>query len=99
VIGGAFEVVEMDPNRLLRWVIAGCAVAVVAVAIAIPTALVPNPFYERMTSPPWWSYPVWVATAVLTGLLIASYIRRPSPSPSPRWRSAAARRRCRRCGR
>ncbi|MHA3021622.1 hypothetical protein ACXPWS_15355 [Mycobacterium sp. BMJ-28] len=73
----------MARQRWLWWVIAGVAAAVVAGAIAVPTALVPNSFYGRMTAPPWRDYPVWALTAVLTGVLIASYVRRPALSHSP----------------
>lgn len=52
------------------------AVAVVtAVLTGVPTDLVPNSFYRRMTPILWWNYPVWAATAVLTGLVFATYVR------------------------
>lgn len=67
--------------------VAGGATVVVGLVIAIPTALIPNALYQRMTAAPWWSYPVWVLTAALTGLLIASYLwppaRLPRSSPAP----------------
>ena len=58
-----------------RWL----AAAVVAVAVALvtgtPTDLVPTSLYTRMTPIPWWSWPIWVATAALAGLLAASFVR------------------------
>lgn len=57
--------------------------AAAAAAVAIPSAVVSNPFFVRMTPVPWWSYAVWVATAVLSGLLLATYVRRAPVEPAP----------------
>jgi len=32
---------------------------------------------------PWWSYAVWVVTAVLSGLLLATFVRRAPVEPAP----------------
>jgi len=61
------------PGR--RWVVAVLAAVAVALVTGIPTDLVPTSLYQRMTPIPWWSWPLWVATAVLAGLLAASYVR------------------------
>ena len=53
------------------------ATAVLAVAVGVPTGVVPTPLYTRMTPVLWWNYPVWATTAVLGGLVVATYIRRP----------------------
>ncbi|MCB0934747.1 MAG: hypothetical protein KDB55_01870 [Mycobacterium sp.] len=71
-----------------QWLAAVAAGVVVAAVVGVPSALVPNPWYVRMTPPPGWSYAAWVSSAVLTGLLAATYVPRrglPSrvPSPSP----------------
>lgn len=63
-----------------QWLAAAVSAVVVALIIGVPTGLVTTPFYSRMTPVPWWSYVVWVSTAVLSGLLMATYLRRP-------WRS------------
>lgn len=60
------------------WRARRCSVAVatsivLAVGIGIVTDLIPNPIFVRMIPAPWWSYPVWAASAVLSGLLIATY--------------------------
>jgi hypothetical protein len=53
-------------------------------AVGVPSALVANPLFSRMTPTPWWSYGVWVLTAAVSGLLAATYVRRPSAvSSSP----------------
>jgi hypothetical protein len=55
-------------------VAAGVGVAV-ALATGIPTDVVPNPLYVRMTPVVWWSYPVWAVAAILAGLVAATYVR------------------------
>lgn len=44
------------------------------IALGIPTVLIPNGLFSREIEPTWWSYPVWVSTALLGGLLIAASI-------------------------
>lgn len=57
-----------------RWVVAASAAIVVGLAIGLPTDVIPNPVFGRPIDVTWWSYPVLVATAVLAGLLIATYV-------------------------
>lgn len=65
-------------------VVAVAAAALVALAVGIPSALVANPIFVRMTPAPWWSYAVWALTAVLSGVLAATYVGRPAAvSSSP----------------
>lgn len=77
--------------RLLRtltarqWLVAAVGAAVVGLVTGLPTDVVPNPLYQRMTPVLWWDYPVWAATAVLAGLVTATYVR-----AVPVERSAAA---------
>jgi len=69
----------------LQWLVALLGAAAVAVAMGIPSALIANPFFVRMIPAPWWSYAVWLATAALSGVLLATYVRRPAtlpPSPA-----------------
>ncbi|MFP4635938.1 MAG: hypothetical protein ACLFRD_08755 [Nitriliruptoraceae bacterium] len=49
--------------------------AAVALAIGLPTVMIPNPIFSRMIPVQWWNYPVWIATAALSGLLLATYVR------------------------
>jgi hypothetical protein len=68
----------------LRLAVAVAAAAVVAVAVGVPSALLANPFFVRMTPVPWWSYAVWALTALLSGVLAASYVnRRATVSAAP----------------
>lgn len=43
--------------------------------IGLPTDVIPNPVFGRPVPVTWWSYPVLVLTAVLGGLLAATYVR------------------------
>ena len=60
---------------LRRRLAAVVGAVVSAAAIGVPTALLPNSVFTRMTAVTWWSWPVWVATAVLGGLVAATYVR------------------------
>jgi len=51
-----------------RWLAAIATAAVLAILIGIPTGVVANPLYHRMTPTTWWDYPVWALSAVLVGL-------------------------------
>lgn len=46
----------------------------VALAMGIPTDLINTPLFTRDVPPTWWSYPVWIVTSILSGLLIATYL-------------------------
>lgn len=63
------------PRR--RWGAAVAAGLVTAVAIGVPTDVIPNPVFGRPVPVTWWSPPVLVLTAVLSGLLFATYVREP----------------------
>ncbi|MGC2977314.1 hypothetical protein ACPUD8_16560 [Brevibacterium sp. FAM 25378] len=56
---------------------ASAAAAGSAVVIGLATVLIPNSLFARDVPPVWWDYPVWILTAVLLGVLIASYVRSP----------------------
>jgi len=61
-----------------QWMVAAAGAVAVSLVVGVPTGVVPTPFYTRMTPVPWWSYGVWVATATMSGLLIVTYMRRPT---------------------
>jgi hypothetical protein len=73
IMGNTWAVVSHWPAR--RWVIAALSGFAVAVLVAVPTAVIPNPVFGRAIAVTWWSYPVVVVTAVLSGLLVATYVR------------------------
>lgn len=59
-------------------VAAGATVAV-ALAIGIPTVLIPNPVFGREIAVEPWSYPAWIVTSLLAGVLAATYVRASGP--------------------
>lgn len=62
----------------MRWrrFVTGFLIGFVGMAAVggLPTDLVPNPWFTRMTPPQWFAYPVWLTGATLAGLLVASYL-------------------------
>lgn len=66
-----------------RWGAALLGGLVTAVAVGIPTDVIPNPVFGRPVDVTWWSSPVLVVTAVLGGLLIATYVREPGDADAP----------------
>lgn len=61
-----------------RWTAAAIATVLVFVAIGVPTDVIANPWFGRPVEVTWWSYPVLGVTAVLAGLLAATYVREPT---------------------
>ncbi len=49
--------------------------AATALLIGLPTDVVPNPVFGRAVPVTWWSYPTLALVAVLSGLLLATYVR------------------------
>jgi len=66
-----------------QWATAVVAGLLVTIAVGVPSDVIPNPVFGRPVEVTWWSYPVLVATAVLGGLLAATYVRRPDGTDSP----------------
>lgn len=66
-----------------RWLAAAVGALVTALAVGLPTDVIPNPVFGRPVDVTWWSYPVLVVTAVLGGLLIATYVREPDLIDDP----------------
>ena len=58
-----------------RWLAAVVGAAFTAAVVGLPTALLPSSLFTRMTPVTWWSWPVWSATALLGGLVAATYVR------------------------
>lgn len=63
-----------------RWVAVAVGAVTTGLVVGIPTDVVPTPWFTRMTPVLWWNYPTWVATAVLAGLTLATYVRSPDPN-------------------
>ncbi len=58
-----------------RWLAAGGVAIATFLLIGVPTAVIPNPVFGRSVEVTPWSTPVLLVTAVLTGLLFATYVR------------------------
>ena len=54
-----------------------------ALLVGLPTDVIPNPVFGRPVPVTWWSYPTLVVTALLGGLLLATYLRTGNAEPAP----------------
>lgn len=61
-----------------RWVVAGVSAVLTVLVVGVPTVLIPNPWFGRAVPPTWWAWPVVALTAVLSGLVTATYVGSPS---------------------
>lgn len=61
------------PGR--RWLAAILGAAGTALVIGVPTGIIRTPFFGRMVPVQWWNYSVWAVTALLSGLIFATYVR------------------------
>jgi hypothetical protein len=60
-----------------RWLAAAAGTAGAGLLLGLPTAIIPNPVFGRQIEAPAWSYLAFAVTAVLSGLLLATYVREP----------------------
>jgi hypothetical protein len=74
------------------WLVAALGTAAALLLLGIPTAVIPNPFFIRMTPTEGFNHVVWVVSAPLIGLLIATYVRPPlHPAAHPQAEPGAGR--------
>ncbi|MFI0504436.1 hypothetical protein ACH3WN_16610 [Streptomyces albogriseolus] len=66
-----------------QWAAATAGAALTTVLVGVPTAVVPSSLFSRSVPVQWWNYPVLAATAVLAGLVLATFVRRPRGSRAP----------------
>ena len=59
------------------WLVAALGTVGSLVLLGVPTAVIPNPFFIRMTPTETFNVIVWLASAPLVGLLLATYVRPP----------------------
>lgn len=57
-----------------RWRAAALGAVAAFLLLGLPTDLVPNPLFARQIVAPGWTLPVLVVSALLSGLLLASYV-------------------------
>ena len=67
------------PRR--RWLVATGTALATYLLIALPTDLIPNPVFGREIAPTVWSYWALAASAVLSGLVTATYVATPDAEP------------------
>ncbi|MCA0336647.1 MAG: hypothetical protein LCH66_07220 [Actinobacteria bacterium] len=60
-----------------RWVAAALGAIGSGLLIALVTAMIDNPVFGRAVPTTWWAWPVLAISSVLSGLLLASYVRDP----------------------
>lgn len=60
------------------WLVAALATVGSLLVLGVPTAVVPNPFFIRMTPTETFNVVVWLTSAPLIGLLVATYVRAPA---------------------
>ncbi|MYQ54801.1 hypothetical protein GT018_26250 [Streptomyces sp. SID4912] len=65
-----------------QWTAAAAFAVATAVVVGVPTAVVPTPFFGREVPVQWWNYPALALTALLSGLVLATYLRPGPPAAS-----------------
>lgn len=60
-----------------RWATVLATTAFTVLFIAIPTDLIDTPFFARQVPPTAWAWPVLVVSAILAGLVTATYVAYP----------------------
>ena len=66
---------------LRQWGVAALGTAATLLLLGLPAVLIPNGLFAREIEPTWWSYPVWIATSILSGLVMATYVRGAAEDP------------------
>lgn len=64
-----------------RWVVAAAVAAGTYLFFGLSTAVLANPVFGRAVPPTTWAPNVLIATAILSGLLTATYVRNDGPAP------------------
>lgn len=60
-----------------QWLVAAAAAIGYTLVVAVPTDLVDTPVFSREIPPTWWAWPSLVISAILVGLLSATYVSGP----------------------
>ena len=67
-----------------RWIVAVSVASLTYFLIALPTAVVSNPIFDREVAVTDWSVNVIIVTAILTGLLTATYVKNGFSDENPK---------------
>lgn len=65
------------------WIVAAAGTIASLVALGIPTAVIPNPLFSRMTPTDPANIAAWLTSAPLIGLIVASYLAKPGTDGDP----------------
>ena len=76
---------EMYGWEKRRYLVAAVAALGWLVLSGLPTDIIDTPLFVRMTPVVWWNYPYWLASAILVGLLAATYVGSPDRGGSSRF--------------
>lgn len=63
---------------LRGWLLALVGAASTLFLIGVPTAIIDNPWFIRMTPTRTQDYAIWIATALLAGLVVGTFARSPA---------------------
>ena len=66
---------------LRQWGVAVSGTFATLLLLGLPAVLIPNGLFAREIEPTWWSYMVWIATSILSGLVMATYVRGAAEDP------------------
>lgn len=67
------------PRR--RWAVAAIAAVATVLVVGVPTVLIPTPVFGREIAVTPWAWPALVVTALLAGLVSATYVRLSPAAP------------------
>lgn len=59
---------------LRRWIVAATVGLATALALGLPTDVIPNPWFGRTVDVTWWAAPTLALTAAMCGMLAATYV-------------------------
>lgn len=62
-----------------RWLVAVASAVGTVLLIGLPTVLIPNSVFGREVPTVWWNWPALLVAAALSGLLVGTYVRQPTP--------------------
>lgn len=65
-----------------RWAVASAVAVGYGLVVGVATVIIPNPVFARDIPVVAWNYPVLVLTALVVGLLTATYVRPRGSTPS-----------------
>jgi hypothetical protein len=72
---GHVELQALRSWSVRRWRVASLGAVALVLLIGLPTDVISNPVFGRPVPVTWWSLPVLLVTAVLGGLLLATYVK------------------------